>query len=131
MKGAAPPLARMIAGLSRQNYRSGLEPVGAEVEERAVGTGKSSLSRRFIAQTATALAELLARPLNEVDLVALMVDGVHFGEQTCLVALAIDITGVKHPLAIVKAPRRTPPWCVNCWPASVNAVWRSHARFWS
>ncbi len=49
-------------------------------------------------QTATALAELLARPLNEVDLVALMVDGVHFGEQTCLVALGIDITGVKHPL---------------------------------
>ncbi len=92
----------MIAGLSRRNDRSGLEPVGAEVEEGAVGTGKSSLSRRFIAQTATALAELLARPLNEVDLVALMVDGVHCGEQTCLVALAIDITGVKHPLAIVQ-----------------------------
>ena len=36
-----------------------------------------------------------------MDLVALMVDGVHFGEQTCLVALAIDITGVKHRLAIV------------------------------
>ena len=31
-----------------------------------------------------------------------MVDGVHFGEQTCLVALGIDITGVKHPLAIVE-----------------------------
>ncbi len=109
-------LERMIAGLSTRNDRSGLEPVGAEVEERCVGTGKSSLSRRFIAQTATALAELLARPLNEVDLVAggpgrgwtwsrvdlvaLMVDGVHCGEQTCLVALAIDITGVKHPLAI-------------------------------
>ncbi len=70
------------------------------MEERAVGTGKSPVSRRFIAQTATALAELLARPLNEVDLVALIVDGVHFGEHTCLVALRIDITGVKHPLAI-------------------------------
>ena len=73
-------LERMIAGLSTRSYRSGLEPVGAEVEECAVGTGKSSVSRRFIAQTATALAELLARPLNEVDLVALMVDGVHFGD---------------------------------------------------
>ena len=31
-----------------------------------------------------------------------MVDGVHFGEQTCLVVLAIDITGVKHRLAIVE-----------------------------
>ena len=95
-------LERMIAGLSTRNDRSGLEPVGVEVEERAVGTGKSSVCRRFIAQTATALAELLARPLNEVDLVALMVDGVHCGEQTCLVALGIDITGVKHRLAIVE-----------------------------
>ncbi len=95
-------LERMIAGLSTRNDRSGLEPVGAEVEERCVGTGKSSVCRRFIAQTATALAELLARPLNEVDLVALMVDGVHCGEQTCLVALAIDITRVKQRLAIVE-----------------------------
>ena len=31
-----------------------------------------------------------------------MVDGVHFGEHSCLVALGIDITGVKHRLAIVE-----------------------------
>ncbi len=100
-------LERMIAGLSTRNDRSGLEPVGAEVEERCVGTGKSSVCCRFIAPTATALAELLARPLNEVDLVAggpgrADGGGVHCGEQTCLVALAIDITGVKHRLAIVE-----------------------------
>jgi len=29
-----------------------------------------------------------------------MADGVHFGEHTCVVALGIDIDGVKHPLAI-------------------------------
>ena len=31
-----------------------------------------------------------------------MVDGVHFGEHTCVVALGIDIDGVKHPLALVE-----------------------------
>src|SRR5256714_3213152 len=31
-----------------------------------------------------------------------MVDGVHFGEHCCVVALGIDIDGVKHPLALVE-----------------------------
>ena len=31
-----------------------------------------------------------------------MVDGVHFGEHTCVVALGIDIDGIKHPLSLVE-----------------------------
>src|SRR3954466_11560963 len=31
-----------------------------------------------------------------------MVDGVHFGESCCVVALGIDAEGVKHPLALVE-----------------------------
>ena len=31
-----------------------------------------------------------------------MVDGVHFGEHTCVVALGIGIDGTKHPLALVE-----------------------------
>jgi putative transposase len=51
--------------------------------------------------TETALADLLAKPLAELDLVALMLDGVHFGEHVCVVALGIGIDGTKHPLALV------------------------------
>ena len=40
--------------------------------------------------TQTALAELLAADLSGLDLVCLMVDGVHFGEHCCVVALGID-----------------------------------------
>ena len=60
------------------------------------------MSRRFVAATETALAQLLAADLSGLDLVALMVDGVHFGEHTCVVALGIDIDGIKHPLALVE-----------------------------
>jgi transposase-like protein len=60
------------------------------------------VSRRFVAATETALAQLLAADLSGLDLVALMVDGVHFGEHTCVVALGIDIDGTKHPLALVE-----------------------------
>ncbi len=38
--------------------------------------------------------------LYDLDLVAFMVDGVHFGEHTCVVALGIGIDGTKHPLAV-------------------------------
>ena len=47
------------------------------------------------------MSDLLARPLAELDLVALMLDGVHFGEHVCVVALGIGIDGTKHPLALV------------------------------
>ena len=60
------------------------------------------MSRRFVAATETALAELLAADLSGLDLVALMIDGVHFGEHTCVVALGIDIDGTKHPLSLVE-----------------------------
>jgi transposase-like protein len=95
-------MERMLAGLSTRRYPIGLEPVGVRVEQAAVATSKSAVSRRFVAATETALAELLAADLSGLDLVALMVDGVHFGEHCCVVALGIDIDGTKHPLSLVE-----------------------------
>jgi hypothetical protein len=95
-------LERMLAGLSARHYGAGLEPVGEQVTQTASGTSKSSVSRKFVAATETALAELLAADLSTLDLVAFMVDGVHFGEHCCVVALGIGIDGTKHPLALVE-----------------------------
>jgi transposase-like protein len=93
-------LERMLAGLSSRRYARGLEPAGAAVEDAVSATSKSAVSRRFVAATETALAELMSRRLDDLDLVAFMVDGVHFGEHTCVVALGIGIDGVKHPLGV-------------------------------
>ena len=93
-------LEKMLAGLSSRRYGHGLEPAGQAVEAQAASTSKSGVSRRFVAATGTALAELMSRRLDALDLVAVMVDGVHFGEHTCVVALGIDVDGVKHPLAV-------------------------------
>jgi transposase-like protein len=91
---------RMLAGLSARRYRAGLEPVGTAVEATASGTSRSAVSRRFVAATETALAEMMSADLTGLDLVAVMVDGVHFAEHCCVAALGVDITGVKHPLAL-------------------------------
>jgi putative transposase len=88
-------MERMPAGLSTRRYPAGLEPVGQRVEQAGRSTSKSAVSRRFVAATETALGELLAADLSELDLVALMIDGVHFGEHVCVVALGIGIDGGK------------------------------------
>ena len=95
-------MEKMLAGLSTRRYPVGLEPVGERVAETASATSKSAVSRKFVAMTETALAELLSRELSGLDLVALMIDGVHFAESCCVVALGIGIDGVKHPLALVE-----------------------------
>jgi transposase-like protein len=93
-------MEKMLAGLSSRRYTAGLEPAGQWVEDAAASTSKSAVSRRFVAATETALAELMSRDLSGLDLVALLIDGVHFGEHTCVVALGIGIDGTKYPLAV-------------------------------
>jgi putative transposase len=95
-------LERMLAKLSTRRYRAGLEPVGAGVESTAMGTSKSAISRRFVAATEHALAELLAADLTSLELVALMVDGIRVAEHCCVVALGITIDGTKIPLGLVE-----------------------------
>jgi putative transposase len=72
-------MTKMLAGISTRGWHAGLEPVGEQVEQAGSGTSKSAISRRFVKATETALTELLARRLDDLDLVALMIDGVHFG----------------------------------------------------
>jgi putative transposase len=95
-------LERMLAKLSTRRYPAGLEPVGGQVERTATGTSRSAVSRRFVAATEQALTELLAQDLSELDLVALMVDGIRVADHTCVVALGITIDGTKVPLALAE-----------------------------
>jgi len=95
-------LERMLAKLSTRRYQAGLEPVGSRVEQDATGTSKSAVSRRFVAATERALAELLTADLSGLDLVALMVDGIRVAEHCCVVALGITIDGTKVPLGLAE-----------------------------
>lgn len=93
-------MERMLGKLSSRRYRLGLEPVGADVEATAKSTSKSAVSRRFVRATERAVAQLMDADLSALDLVAVMIDGVHFGGHCCVVALGIGVDGVKHPLAL-------------------------------
>jgi putative transposase len=93
-------MEQMLAGLSSRRYQVGLEPVGEQVSAEATSMSKSAVSRRFVKATEAALTDLMTQDLSSLDLVAFMVDGVHFADHVCIVALGITIDGTKVPLAI-------------------------------
>ena len=93
-------MERMLAGLATRRHRAANEPVGTSVEAEARSTSKSAVSRRFVARTKKALEELMARDLTDLDVAVLMVDGEHFADHCCVVALAITTDGTKVPVGL-------------------------------
>ena len=89
---------RMLAGVAARRHVDVAEPIGSTVKARS--TSKSAVSRRFITATETAMAQLLARDLSDLDVSVLMIDGVHFADECLVVALAITADGTKHPVGL-------------------------------
>jgi putative transposase len=91
---------RMLAGVSTRKYAAVGEPLGAEVERESRSTSKSTISELFVERTKTALGELMGRPLADVRLAVMMLDGLDIAERTHVVALGITTDGVKIPLGL-------------------------------
>jgi putative transposase len=89
---------QMLLGVATRRYARSLEPLPATMVTR--GTSKSAVSRRFVAKTAAPLDAWRSTALDALDLVALLIDGVHVGEHCIVVALGIDHTGAKHALGL-------------------------------
>jgi putative transposase len=93
-------LERMLAGVATRRHARIAEPVGKSVSAEARSTGRSVVSRQFVKQTETALAELLARDLSDKDIKVLMLDGEHLADTCVIVALAITADGQKFPVGL-------------------------------
>jgi transposase-like protein len=64
------------------------------------GIEKSSVSRQFVAASSNQLRALCERPLEDLHLVVLMIDGIHFGGQVLVVSSGIAESGEKHVLGV-------------------------------
>lgn len=132
---AAGVVARMLAGLSTRRYGAGLEPVGAGIEARAVGTSRSAVSRRFLAATAERLSELLSRPLGGQRFLVIYLDGFGMGEHLLVGALGVTTDGTKIPLGVVEGttkerdgrhgPHHRP---ARAWPRCIRGPALRHRR---
>jgi len=94
-------LERMLGGVASRRHARVAEPVGEQVAAAAKSNSRSAVSRRFIKQTETALAELMSRDLTESDVRVLMLDGEHMAERCVVVALAITADGTNLPIGLL------------------------------
>jgi putative transposase len=85
----------IVAGLTTRSYHRAVESV-----LDGYGIEKSSVSREFVQASAAQLQELCERKLGELDLVALLIDGIAIGKQVLVVALGIASSGKKHVLGL-------------------------------
>jgi transposase-like protein len=89
---------QMLVGVATRQYARSLEPLDATMESR--GTSKSTVSRRFVARTRAQLETWQARPLDDLAVAVLLLDGVHVGAHCLIVALGISEDGTKHALGL-------------------------------
>ena len=93
-------LERILAGVSTRRYRRVQEPVGESTVARERSTSKSSVSRAFVARTREALWHLMSRPLADLRLAVVMLDGIEIKGRTNVVALGITTDGDKLALGL-------------------------------
>ena len=88
---------RMLAGVATRRHVEVAEPVG-DVAGTAVS--RSAVSRRFVAATTDAMAELLACDLSGLETAVLMIDGLNVAGEMVVVALVITADGTKVPVGL-------------------------------
>jgi transposase-like protein len=101
-------LRRILYGVSCRDYR-----VAAEAVPEAFGLSRSSVSRRYIRATARKLQTLLERRLDRYEIVALVLDGKRFAEDTMVVALGITLRGEKVLLGFVQTGTENADVCAR------------------
>ncbi len=86
---------KMMRGLTTRNY-------GAVTRtfRQAYGIEKSAVSERFVQASREKLQELLERPLGDLDLCALLLDGTPVKGRQMMAAIGIDREGKKHVLGL-------------------------------
>src|SRR3954449_6863232 len=120
---------RMLAGVSTRRYARTGEPVGEEIEQVARSTSKSAVSREFVSRTREHLIELMSRPLDDLRLAVLMLDGIELKGRCCVVALGIDSDGVKHPLGLWDGLTENATVATTLLATSSSGVWMSSRAY--
>ena len=91
---------RMLAGVATRRHVDVAEPIGKELESRSKSMSKSAVSRRFVAATAKAMSDLMARDLSGLDVAVLMIDGLDVAGSCVVVSLVITTDGTKVPVGL-------------------------------
>lgn len=88
-------MKHMIAGVSTRNYDGLLDEVAG-----GTGLSKSSVSAAFVKNSQAALDEINSRDLSGYEFIAIMIDGIGFGDRMVIAALGITTKGKKMTIGL-------------------------------
>lgn len=91
-------MEQILLGISTRGYAQSLDPLPDAVPVR--GTSKSAASRHVVAETTKRMNDFTTRRLDDLDIVGLMLDGIHVADHAVIVALGVDAQANKHPLGL-------------------------------
>ena len=86
---------KLMLGLSTRNYAKVVREFTA-----AYGIEKSAVSEHFVRTSRQKMRELLERPLDQLKLCAIYLDGIEFKAQHLVVALGVNVDGGKTVLGL-------------------------------
>lgn len=104
-------LNQILLGVSTRGYGASLEPTPPGVKDR--GTSKSAASRHLVERMGAKMRDYFSRPLEELKLLVLMVDGIVVAGQTVVVALGITEDGSKEPLGLWQGSTENAALCTS------------------
>lgn len=109
----ADPLSERVAeqivlGVSTRGYERSLPALDEKIDTR--GASKSAASRALIDSTTEKLAAFVDRRLDDVDLVAMFIDGIEVAKHAVVIGLGVTADGTKVPLGL---------WCGSTENAAV------------
>ncbi len=97
---------RVLGGLSGRDDEAAAEPV-----PEAFGLTTSSVSRRFVRASATALQTLHERRHDDAEWLVLLLDGKSFADDQVVIALGVTTTGEKRILGLVQTATENTRGC--------------------
>jgi transposase-like protein len=84
--------------VSQRDYEKGLPKIAA-----SFGFSKSAVSRSWVKASQKQLEKLQSRPLNDLGIVAVFIDGKRFKKLGVVIALGVSSSGHKHVLGIYQS----------------------------
>ena len=95
---------QMLINVSTRCFKRSVRlPEGDVPASDGAGLSKSATSRRFVALSAARMKAWMETRLDDLDLLAIQIDGIHMDEDMLLVAaIGVDANGDKHPLGLVE-----------------------------
>ena len=98
----------LLLGVSTRKYKQVLPAIAD-----TVGVSRSSVSREFVEASAEELRRICEKPLHELDLLVIYLDGLVFAEHHIVAALGVDRGGYKHVLGLAQGSSENAAMCVD------------------